>query len=485
MRLLGRLRLSRDRDNSTSIDRQREAIEGYAKLHGHEVTAWAEDLDLSRTVHPLNAPELSRWLTDPEKRDEYDGIAVWRLDRLGAGSVNLNWVIQWCEEHKKVLVSVTENLDFATWVGRMVGGVIAGVAEGEVEGTKERTRASQEKLRQLSRWHGGLPPFGYSVEARDDGYFLVVNPGEADVVLEIFDRVIEGHSINSIAADLNRRGIARRRGGKWTATSVRRMVLGHWVRGHRVHRGRLVIAEDGSPRQFAEAIVGEDDWLKARETLGDRSRPKKRKNPPGILLNVLYCFRCGAPMYLTTQAFKAGHRARVYRYWRCSGRSLRKSCDAPGIRAELIEEAVFEWLHREFGDEEVTKSEYVPGSDNSAELERVSRAIAGIRKERDLGLYDGEDDAYFARLEPLVSRKRELEARPGTRGHWKRVGIGVTYSDHWPTLSNEGKRDLLIKSGVKVWAQTDPWITRFDSDIPSMSAMIPGYDAPDWAREEP
>lgn len=473
MRILGRLRLSRYRDSSTSIERQREIIEAYAKAHDHEVVAWAEDVDVSRTVHPLKAPALAPWLTDPEKIVQYDGIAAWRLDRLGAGSVNISWLLQWCQEHGKTLISVTENLDFSTWVGRLVGGVIAGVAEGEVEGDRERVISSREKLRRLGRWPGGLPPYGYRVEKRGDGHYLVIDPAEGAIVREIFDRVANRESLTSVTQDLNDRGIPARLGGRWTVTSLRRMIHGRWVLGQSVHRGRVVLDDNGEPLQFSEPIVTEDKWWSAREILSDRSRPRIRKTRRGFLLHILHCYRCGRRMHSRTHV----NRGKAYRYWMCYGR-VQGLCDAPSIRAEAIEGAVTDWVYEEIGRFEVTEKVFVPASDNSAELERVTRAIEGIRRERDLGLYDGEDEAYYTRLKSLVDRKRSLEEDPGEPAHWVHRGTGKTYGELWPTLSDEERRELLADAGVRVEAQVDPWTVRIHVDMDALGGLIPEYEAP-------
>ena len=45
--VLGRIRLSRATDESTSPERQREVMDSWAKSNDHEVVGWAEDLDVS------------------------------------------------------------------------------------------------------------------------------------------------------------------------------------------------------------------------------------------------------------------------------------------------------------------------------------------------------------------------------------------------------------------------------------------------------
>src|SRR5690606_26905722 len=190
VRVLGRVRLSRFADESTSVERQRELITQWARDNGHEVVGFAEDVDVSRSVDPFNTPALGPWLT-PERSDEWDIVACWKLDRIATGSIYLNKVMAWCAEHEKSLVSVTENFDLGTWVGRLIANVIAGVAEGELEAIRERTRASRKKLVTVGRWTGGRPTYGYrAVELDGGGWTLEPDPESSAILHRIIDRVL-------------------------------------------------------------------------------------------------------------------------------------------------------------------------------------------------------------------------------------------------------------------------------------------------------
>lgn len=138
-RVLGRLRISRATDESTSIERQREFITRWAEAHGHTVVGWAVDEDVSGSVDPFDTPALGPWLTDPSKAHEWDILAAWKLDRLGRNAIQLNKLFGWTLEHGKTLVSCSESMDLSTTTGRMLAAIIAGIAEGELEAIRERT----------------------------------------------------------------------------------------------------------------------------------------------------------------------------------------------------------------------------------------------------------------------------------------------------------------------------------------------------------
>jgi site-specific DNA recombinase len=199
LRVLGRIRLSRDADETgTSIERQREAIEQWSAMHGHTVVAWAIDSGVSGSVDPFETPELGPWLK-LAKLAEWDALVVYRLDRLSRRVIPLNALFGFIQKHDKTLASVSESLDLSTWIGRLVANVIAGVAEGELEAIRERNLSSQKKLRELGRWHGGFAPYGYRSEKRTDGPYLVVDDDQAQVIrTQILPRVLAYQSTNSI-----------------------------------------------------------------------------------------------------------------------------------------------------------------------------------------------------------------------------------------------------------------------------------------------
>src|SRR6478609_9971225 len=191
LRVLGRIRLSKDADETgTSIERQRESINQWSAMHGHTVVGWAIDSGVSGSVDPFESPDLGPWLK-PHRLPEWDALVAYRLDRLSRRVIPLNKLFGFVQDHGKTLASVSESLDLSTWIGRLVANVIAGVAEGELEAIRERNLGSQKKVRQLGRWHGGSPPYGFSTVKRSDGWYLAVDAAESRVIRDdILPRVL-------------------------------------------------------------------------------------------------------------------------------------------------------------------------------------------------------------------------------------------------------------------------------------------------------
>ncbi|MEV5836831.1 recombinase family protein [Nocardia sp. NPDC052112] len=91
----------------------------------------------------------ARAVVRAEQRDAWDVVVCWKLDRLATGSIYLNKVVAWCNDRGKSMVSVTENFNLSTWVGRLIANVIAGVAEVELEAVEERTKAAEDHQTEL------------------------------------------------------------------------------------------------------------------------------------------------------------------------------------------------------------------------------------------------------------------------------------------------------------------------------------------------
>jgi DNA invertase Pin-like site-specific DNA recombinase len=79
-------------------------------------------------------------------------------------------------------------------VGRLIANVIAFLAEGELDAMRERQLGCRRKLRELGRWPGGEPPYGYTAVTTDDVWTLDIDPLASKMVQRIVNDVIDGAS---------------------------------------------------------------------------------------------------------------------------------------------------------------------------------------------------------------------------------------------------------------------------------------------------
>ncbi|MBA8960130.1 DNA invertase Pin-like site-specific DNA recombinase [Rhodococcus percolatus] len=459
------MRISRATDESTSIERQREFITRWAEAHGHTVVGWAVDEDVSGSVDPFDTPALGPWLTDPSKAHEWDILAAWKLDRLGRNAIQLNKLFGWTLEHGKTLVSCSESMDLSTTTGRMLAAIIAGIAEGELEAIRERTLASRAKLREVARWPGGKPPFGYTAVKRTDGqgWRLEVDPLARSVVRRIVDSVLDDQPFTATARILNEEGVLTpgdyyrtvRAGtpslhrvdgieprSKWAATTIRQLLRSKALRGHVHHNGETVRGDDGQPLKMADHLVSADEWELIQAYLDRRAESRKgiRRSESSPLSGVAVCLVCDNPLHHSRHTTKGHH----YRYYRCPEKHTTQ------IPAEKLETLVEEGFLRQVGDLEVRERVWVPGDTREAELREAVRAYDELRKLLGTVVSSTAEQRLRDQLTATDVRIAELESTPAREARWEYRATGGTYLDAWGAADTDGRRELLLRSGITV-----------------------------------
>jgi hypothetical protein len=123
-------------------------------------------------------------------------------------------------------VSVTQQFNTTTSMGRLTLNVLLSFAQFEREVTSERIRDKIAASKRKGLWVGGMAPLGYDTRDRK----ITVNQAEAERVRTIFESYLKLGSLNRLMADLRRRGIV---------TKVRTLKTGETVGGIAFTRGPL------------------------------------------------------------------------------------------------------------------------------------------------------------------------------------------------------------------------------------------------------
>ena len=458
LRVLGRLRLSVSSDESTSIERQREIITSWAESNGHHIAGWAEDQDVSGSVDPFLTPHLGNWLN--HRADEFDVIAVWKLDRISRSAIRLNHLIGWCLDHDKTLVSCSESIDISTPVGRLIANVIGFLAEGELEAMRERQRSSRRKLREAARWPGGKPPYGYRVVDNTGGVgkILEIDPHAYKVVRRIVDSVLDGHSIGSIVEELNNEGVpppsdhhrivngGEDTGSVWRTWPMRHLLLSPTLVGHAHLGGMSIRDEQGNPVLMCNQplVTDEERELIAIELA--ESATTKERDDPAALVGVLSCWFCETKLTSTkqTKTLASGEK-RHYRYYRCP-----LNC-TPLIPTETADDHVERLLLDALGDEYVHERVWVGGNNNEIALKEAIRAFDELTATAGTLTSTTAKDRLQRQLEAIDSRIAALEAEETRQGGYENRSTGITYRQAWQNSpDDEAKRILLRKVGLNV-----------------------------------
>ena len=215
------------------------------------------------------------------------------------------------ERHNVTFVSVTQQFNTTTSMGRLTLNILLSFAQFEREVIGERIRDKFAASRKKGMWMGGWPPLGYEVENRR----LVVVEREAALVRRIFDRFAKTGSALTVARELNAAGeVTKRRqcadgarGGKpWTKGAVYKVLANRVYLGEAVHKGVAYPGEHA-------AIIDQRTWDKAHAVMAEpahRRGAATRAQVPALLKGLIFGPN-GRPM----SPSHTRRRGRIYRYY--------------------------------------------------------------------------------------------------------------------------------------------------------------------------
>ncbi len=251
-----------------SLDAQRERLQAYCLARDWSVAAaYVDDGHSGRNT---KRPAYQRMMAE---RDRWDAILVIKMDRIHRNAQNFMEMMDDLRAWGKDFVSATESLDTSTAMGRFVMDIIQRIAQLESEQIGERVyMGMSQKAKTGPGILGFHAPLGYVLS---EGQLLPDERG-ASLVRDIFDRCIEGRTLEEIASDLNAGGHRTRRGTEWTAVKVHRIVH------NPVYAGFL--RWDGIFRRAEHpAIVPVETFNEAQERLRNRALLANANGPPILL----------------------------------------------------------------------------------------------------------------------------------------------------------------------------------------------------------
>jgi site-specific DNA recombinase len=330
-----------------SLDAQREAGEAYVHSQAHAGWTCLPERydDGGYTGSNLDRPALQRLLADI-RVGQIDCVVTHRVDRLSRSLLDFARLMEAFEQHHVAFVSVTQNFNSATSMGRLVLNVLLSFAQFERELIAERTRDKMAAARRKGKWSGGVPILGYDVDARTKK--LVVNEEEAARVRTIFALYLEYRSLLPVVEDLGWRGWCtkqsltrqgRVRGGRpFTKNSLYQLLtnvtyIGQVRYRNEVHPGEQPGLVELGTWQEVQALLAHNGQARA-ETLRTRSR--------ALLQGLVHCRPCGCAM--TPAQVTRGHSR--YRYYTCSAaqRNGWHTCPSKSVPALALDRFVLEQI---------------------------------------------------------------------------------------------------------------------------------------------
>ena len=340
----------------------------------------------------LKRPAFQRMMADIRKR-KFKAIVVYRLDRISRNISDFTGLIDELSKLDVSFVSIREQFDTSTPMGRAMMFIISVFSQLERETIAERIRDNMHELAKTGRWLGGNAPTGFKSEAVSkvtvDGktrksFKLVPIPEEAEIPKMIFDLYTETDSLTAVEAEMLRRRIKTKQGKDFTRFAIKAilqnpvyMVADEDAFDYFKEREADVCfpreAFDGSYGIMAynrtdqekgkatvllpvsewiiaigqhPGLVPSKQWIKVQESL-DRNKSKayrKPRNNEALLTGLLFC-SCGDRMYPKLSQRKTADGEPIYTYvCKMKERSKRERCNRRNANGNILDAAIIEQI---------------------------------------------------------------------------------------------------------------------------------------------
>ena len=295
-----------------SLDAQYDAASAYIKSQAH--AGWtlirSRYDDGGYSGGSTDRPALQKLLEDIRAR-KIDVIVVYKVDRLTRSLADFAKLVELFDAHGVSFVSVTQQFNTTTSMGRLTLNVLLSFAQFEREVTSERIRDKISASKRKGLWVGGNLPLGYEMK---DGKVAIVEE-EAELVRSIFRRYLELGSVNELLRDLRERNIRTK--ARMLSTGVTRggvpfgrgalyyLLANHFYVGEVKYRNEILPGEQPPimDRALFEAV--------RQKSLAQWSHRTVVRNRSDHLLTGLLFDDAGHRM-VPTHATKAGIRYRYY-----------------------------------------------------------------------------------------------------------------------------------------------------------------------------
>lgn len=296
-----------------SLDAQREACGAFILSQKHAGWAALPDFydDGGLSGGTMERPALQRLLDDIQA-GKVRIVVVYKVDRLTRSLADFAKIVDVFDAHGASFVSVTQQFNTTTSMGRLTLNMLLSFAQFEREIAGERIRDKIAASKAKGMWMGGNVPLGYDVKDRK----LIVNEIEAETVRMIFRRYVELGSVRNLGHELDRLGVVSKRregtggvlagGNRFSRGALYTLLQNHLYRGEIAHQDKVY------PGQH-EPIIDAELWQLVQEKLSGNRQARvlgSNAEEPSLFAGLIVD---GNGQRMTpTHAVKKGRRYRYY-----------------------------------------------------------------------------------------------------------------------------------------------------------------------------
>ena len=432
------IRVSTDaqREEGYSIEAQTEMLESYCK--SKRIKNYDFYIDGGFTGSNIERPEMRRMIEDV-RVGRISHVIVYKLDRLSRSQKDTLYLIEDVFNPRGVdFVSLGENLDTSTPMGRAMLGIMSAFAQLEREQIRERTRMGMKERVKSGLWMGGgRVPFGYTYD-RTRG--ILVPNADAQTVRRVYSLYLQGYSPNSIA--------------EMVGLKYDRLVMQILTRKTNIG----VILYNGVEYQGQhEPIIDSETYEKAMDMMRERS-VQRTATTDNLLTGLITCGKCSAKMRYQKWG-NAGQKLVCYSQQKSKQYLIKDpDCDNQRVWADEVEDAALKDLFR-FAVEQSNPDKTQLTTTNAQDILKQQYDSISLQIKRLYALY--ANDANDLLLETIESKRRDLdgihkqlakeqERNSATGKAQETLSKIESLSDIWDYMTVKEKQDIIRRCIDKI-----------------------------------
>ena len=362
-----------DRDFN-SLDAQYEGASSYIKSQVH--AGWAQLRnrydDGGFSGGSTDRPALQRLIADIQD-GRVDVIVVYKVDRLTRSLADFAKLVELFNKHSVSFVSVTQQFNTTSSMGRLTLNVLLSFAQFEREVTSERIRDKIAASKRKGLWVGGVVPLGYKSKDRK----ITIVEHEAKTVRHIYRRYLELGSIGALLEDLRKSGITTKRRPLSTGKVIGGIPFGRGPVAHLL-RNRFYIGEvnyrndilQGEQRPILDRKLF--DAVQAKLDQQRQATATDRNNSEALLMGIIFDDRSNR--MTPTSKLKRGVRYRYYISTTLLQGQSPNAGSAPRVPAPLVEKLVIDAVRKRLRQTELSSA-----SDIRGHIERVEVGLDTLK----------------------------------------------------------------------------------------------------------
>ena len=326
-----RVSTERQANEGDSLEEQENELRKFCDYRNYHI--YSCYIERGKSGGNTNRPEYQKLIKDIEKQ-RISAIVVKKLDRLSRSLMDFEQLMKLMQEKEVEFISLKENFDTTTAMGKAMLRVALVFAQLEREQTSERIKDVFDYRAQQGLYNGGYRPFGYANVSKE----LVPYKKERKILEFLFDKFIETKSTTSTANFLNENGYLDQNNNPFDKRQIQGILQNPVYLGKICWKGTLY-------EGVHQPIISEKKFQEIQDIF-KRGRYKQGKTKTqAVLQKLLFCGSCGSPM---SPSFAFNVYKKKYYYYRCTkstGKGVKKiNCNIKQVPYKKVEQQVFDIL---------------------------------------------------------------------------------------------------------------------------------------------